>query len=60
MFKYFTEMSDDGQVSIAINVSKVFCAIPGEEPDTTVLRLENGSWFTVAGNQLEIVAQLNN
>lgn len=59
MFKYFTEMSEDGKVSIAINVRKIFCALPGEEPGTTILRLENGSWFTVAGDQLEIVAQLN-
>lgn len=59
MFKYFTEVGDDGEVSIALNTRKIFCAIPGDKPGTTILRLENGSWFTVSGNQLEIVAQLN-
>ena len=59
MFKYFSEVSEEGKVSIAVNVEKVFCAVPGEKPDTTILRLENGSWFTVEGNQLDIVSQLN-
>lgn len=59
MFKYFTEVSDEGEVSIAINTEKVFCAIPGEQSGTTILRLENGSWFTVSGDQLEVVARLN-
>lgn len=60
MFKYFTEITEDGsKTSIAINTSRIFCAIDGETPNTTVLRLENGGWFTIDGSLLEIVSQLN-
>ena len=60
MFKYFTEITETGEkTSIAINTERVFCAIDGESPNTTVLRLESGAWFTVEGSLLENVPRLN-
>ena len=60
MFKYFLEIGEDGSTSsIAINTDRVFCAIDGETPNTTILRLESGAWFTVDGSLLENVPRLN-
>lgn len=59
MFKYFSEVAEGGNKSIAINTEKVFCAFDGSEANQTTLKLENGAWLTVEGSMLDIVAQLN-
>lgn len=60
MFKYFTEIADDGtKTSVAINTSKIACALPGQNENETILRFENGGWFVVEGSQLDNVARLN-
>ena len=59
MFKFFTEVAEEGNKSIAINTTKVFCAFDGNEANRTTLKLENGAWLTIEGSLLDIVTQLN-
>lgn len=59
MFKYFSEVAEDGNKPIAINADKVFCVFDAQEDNQITIKLENGAWLTVEGNLLDIVAQLN-